>query len=90
MATETYEEWLVRVQSMMMAKAAMRFEKQPVGPDDFMEFVKDRDFIPLDERDRIESIYLESLDSVSDTGKSLALRMKKKYPSPVTPNKQAS
>jgi hypothetical protein len=80
MTTETYEQWLVRVQFMLAAKAAMRFDNQPVGPDDFMEFVKDRDFIPVEERDRIESIYLESLDSVSDTGNTLAKRMKKKYP----------
>jgi hypothetical protein len=81
MTTETYEQWLSRVQSMLMLKEAMRFDKQAIGPDDFAEFVKDRDFIPIKERDLIENIYLETLDSVSDTGRSLELKMKKRYPS---------
>lgn len=78
MTTETYDQWRTRVQSMLMAKETIRFDKQPLGPDDFMDFVKDRDFIPLKERDLIESIYLDSLDSVSDTARSLAQKMRKK------------
>jgi hypothetical protein len=86
MTTETYQQWLTRVQAMIIQKRTRTYFSATVDLEDFNEFVKERDFIPVKERDEIESIYLESLDEVTDIGRTLAKRVQRQVmPRPIDP-----